>query len=471
MPKKTTAGKVQGGARTHLPARVILESNLIQRVNDTELLAALPVSLGLNPDSIFLFPALVSNGGMDAYYTHMSPKTLANFAAALQAGVAFLDSHNTGRLPVGYSYSGQLIDYADAQGRGQTGVMGMFYITRGIRFGAGHSYATTDDYIRAIESSTVRDVSVGAYGGQWLCDICGQDYWGGQCPHIVGMTYEIGGGLTVATLTIDDSELSEVSAVYDGATPGAAILKVEQRMRRGLINDDEQGAIERQLGIRLAAPFTIGTNGLSLPQARSSNMTLLVTDEDVSVGGAQAAAPQTDVTRAAATDTDTDVAVERDQPVEAADVVEVQEIDAEVDALRALAGQGAAVSRPDVLRAIRAKLSANVDQLNRQERELAELRQQVAGLEPVAEDGRTYRADLIEEAIREGTRVIGDTFPVDTYRDMLTHSTVAQIKELRDSFTNRAASLFPGGRQTTNAVGKAQDKEAKRKRTPAEAYQ
>ena len=461
MPKNTVAGKVQGGARTNLPARVILDSNLIKRVNDEELRSALPEALGLNADNIFLFPALVSNGGLDAYYTRMSPKTLANFAKALETGVAFLDSHHTGRLPVGYSYSGQLLDYSDAQSRNQTGVMGMFYITRGIRFGANHSYATTDDYIRAIESSTVRDVSVGAYGGAWLCDICGQDYWGGKCPHITGMTYETDGGLTVATLTIDDAELSEVSAVYDGATPGAAILKVEQRMKRGLITNDEQDAIERQLGIRFA-PFAISTNGLSIPD-RSERMTLPI-GQDVVQDAAQTVAQNTQ-DAAAAEDAQPDITNAADT-----DTVEAQEIAAEVDALRTLAGQGAAVSQIDVLRAIRAKLGDASDTLAQKERELAELRQQVAELGPLSEDGRTYRADLIEQAISEGARAIGDTFPEAVYRDMLTNASLDHIKQVLDSFTKQADKIFPGGRQTTTVVGDGQGK-ARRKRAPAGAYQ
>lgn len=460
---KSTAGKVQGGARTHLPARVILDSNLIQRVNVEELRQALPESLGLDADSIFLFPALVSNGGLDAYYTRMSPKTLANFAAALEAGVAFLDSHHTGRLPVGYSYSGQLVDYADAQSRSQTGVMGLFYITRGIRFGANHSYATTDDYIRAIESSTVRDVSVGAYGGRWLCDICGQDYWGGQCSHILGMTYETDGGLTVATLTIDDAELSEVSAVYDGATPGATILKVEQRMKRGLIGNDEQDAIERQLGIRFT-PFVLSTDGLSIPQTRSGFMTLPTDQLQV-----DAAVPQ-DVAAEVATD-----AADGAQPdiTNAADGVEVQEIAAELDALRTLAGQGDNASRIDVLRTIRAKLQSASDTLTQREREVTELRQQVADLGPLAEDGRTYRQDLIEGTISEGARAIGDGFPEGVYRNMLAQATIAEIKQVRESFVQKSATVFPGGRQTiANAQPSAPDKAVKtgRKHTPAEAY-
>ena len=464
-----TAKADQERGKLRIPARIFPvfpqgQSGL--RVTEEELKASLPDALDNSPD-VFLFPALASNSGVDAYFTRMSAKTLANFAQALETGVAFLDSHNTGRLPVGYSYSGRLMPYTDDRGQEHTGSLGMFYVYPGITFGAGHSYATTDDYIKAIRAAIIRDVSVGFFGGDWICDIDGKDYWGGECEHVAGMPYEVAPDtFRIATVTIDDAQLTEVSAVYDGATPGATIQKVEQRWLNGQIGKEEREAIQSRFHSPLPASFKVSMNGLALP-TRSAAMPITEQVEEIEGAGAAGAADTVED----AVEEEATAAVE--QVFEAEEAEEIaEELEETIRVLKASGGQNREFSRPDALRVLRDKYVEQGDLLRQQAAEVIDLRQQVAGLTPLAEDGRTYREDLIEQTIAEGVRALGEAFPQDVYRDMLTHAAIAHIKQVRQSFVDKAAATFPGGRQTEASKGKGGDGQQQPAfKIPAEAYQ
>ena len=162
----------------------------------------------------FWFTAEISSTALDAYFTHMTDSTLRNFARDAANGVALLDSHDGYKLGVGYSAGGR---YEEENGDGRA--VGVFYVVPGIAFGGKHSFASSDDYVKAIRSGIVRDVSVGFYGGRWICDLCHQPYYGqgSACNHIAGWEYEIeiDGRMQkkVCTVAIDDAGLSEVSLV------------------------------------------------------------------------------------------------------------------------------------------------------------------------------------------------------------------------------------------------------------------
>ena len=78
------------------------------------------------------------------------------------------------------------------------------------------------------------------------------------------------------------------------------------------------------------------------------------------------------------------------------------------------------------------------------------LEDEVERLRPLADDGHQYRHDLIEETLAEGVRAMGQAFPTESYRAMLEKSSLEHIKAVRDSFRERAAQRFPGGKQTVD---------------------
>ena len=79
---------------------------------------------------------------------------------------------------------------------------------------------------------------------------------------------------------------------------------------------------------------------------------------------------------------------------------------------------------------------------------VAALATELTRLRPLADDGRAYRTDLINEAVAEGVRAHGESFARETYRGLLDASSLEAIKRMRDDWATIAAERFPGGRQT-----------------------
>lgn len=81
---------------------------------------------------------------------------------------------------------------------------------------------------------------------------------------------------------------------------------------------------------------------------------------------------------------------------------------------------------------------------------VAWLAAEVSRLRPLADDGRAYRADLIDDALAEGVRAMGPEFAQEAYRGLLSSSTIEVIKRMRDDWRAIGDKTFPGGRQTIN---------------------
>lgn len=222
---------------SHL-ARVRLVSTE-RRAEITELLKG-RYTLDEDPNSLFLWDAEISNDLLDSHFTHMDEQTLRNYAEDTEIGVAFLRAHNWKELPIGYSVSGTF----DVDGGKQRVVSG-FYTVRGI--------PETDGLIKRMESGLLRDVSVGFWGGTMRCDICQQDFW--DCRHYPGLKYEEKKGDVVTTLlatyTIEDARLSEVSGVFDGSTPDAMILKAQRGAKSGDLTLQQIQQLEQRYRISL----------------------------------------------------------------------------------------------------------------------------------------------------------------------------------------------------------------------------
>jgi len=204
----------------------------------------------------------ISSSRWDSFDTRMGASTLKNYAAEAEAGVAFLRNHNSADDAVGATYWGR---FYGPQHDGVARVeAGFFALTD----------PTTEPYLAKIRAGVVRDLSVGFWGGMWRCSVCGRDmqqfFGDDSCPHLLGMTYTptdeagtVKGPPETARATIEDAHLAEVSAVYDGSTPGSMITKARSLNAAGQLNSRSRGLVEARYRVDLQRVRHFG--GLNLP--------------------------------------------------------------------------------------------------------------------------------------------------------------------------------------------------------------
>ena len=376
----------------------------------------------------YFFTAEISSTALDSYHTHMDASTLRNFARDAAEGKALLDSHDGYKLGVGYSVGGRFEEEGD-EGR----AVGTFYIVPGIRFGGKHSFASTDDYIRAVEAGVVRDVSVGFYGGLWVCDLCHQPYYGqgSTCNHIAGWEYEIerDGKMTreMCTVTIHDARLSEVSLVYDGATPGAMILKAEQEAEAGRLSPSMVRQIERQYRVKLPGGTTRESAGVEAGAGANGGPG----DSAISPVGIDGEGTMEEEI----------IETVEEESVDAAGAAEARQA---IEEIRQIVSESAAPEGVTLAASVRWMQEELARAMDERDRALG----QVAELQPLAEQGRAYREELIERAVVEGVRAMGEAFPEETYRAMLSNAPLEHIRKVEETFAKQAVERFPGGRQT-----------------------
>jgi len=343
----------------------------------------------------FFWSAEISNGNVDSYFTHMLPSTLTNFANDASNGVSFLNSHRHNELPLGRSLRGVYE---------QDRVVADFYTMPGLNLNG----VTTDDFITGIKTGLLSDVSVGFAGGSHFCDICRMDYRSWDCPHVAGMKYDIqGGGQVTATVSVDNARLCEVSAVFDGATPDATILKATRMIEAGELKPDAVRMLEARYRMSFATKRSFP--GVDLGERKSKAMDL-------------------------------------------------EKIFNQLREVLTLAADGDVLATVAALKAERDRLTSQ-NEVATQEADA--LRTKLAELEPQAKDGAQYRTDLIAEALGEGVRAYGDKFAKDTYEKLLRSVSLDVIKQMKSDWLTLGNERFKGGRATVDN-SQAPGKEEKR---------
>lgn len=435
----TEAGSVgePQGQPFSFPARVMLAEERAKASSSDEELLALARAQATDPAIFDEFPpaffsAAVSTNALDSYYTRMHKTSLQNFAEDLNTGVSLQDSHITRMLGLGYSLRGR---YVGSGGNGVQRTIGDFYSVP--------SDERKKAFVNDIRSATVRDVSVGFYlgeNGRYVCDLCKNDVMSRACSHYPGMLYpeseKEGATMVRATATIHDARLSEVSAVYDGATPGAGILKAQRAAEEGSLLPETARLLEVQYRIHLPAARHIwpgaavstgtntGTISLSPPlfpavdAASRSHKEALMANKAIPPGA------------------------------DGAPITEEQ--------IRSTLAEANWTLGSDLTRSLRElaeaahTAAAHEKRANDAEKERDIHKAEAERLAPLADMGRVYKADLIEETITECVRAFGNAYPVETERKLLEAAEIEQIKAKRDFNRSLAAQSLTGGRATTD---------------------
>jgi len=340
-----------------------------------------------------------STRAVDAYFTRMSESSLRNYAADAIDGVSFLNSHNMRSLGFGQTFDGRYV--AGANERTEVDL----YVLSGLKL----NETANDDFIAAVRGGSIKDVSIGFLPGSYRCSICDTKmarFFGmaiPTCGHWPGDEYPVSEkdpskGTRTAFAWVDDAHLSEVSAVGDGATPGAQITEVRAR---ALVADGRgPSAVLAALEERYLL-----TRSFPVPAITTPEVVLVdLTDADVAA------------IRLALTET----GAAPDAPVPTT----VRALVDELATLRALPAEVARLT----------PLAAEADTLR-----------------ALADEGRQYRADLVETAISEGKRAMGASFAEATYRALLTSASIETVKTMAADWKAAGDRMFPGGRLSQDA--------------------
>ena len=333
------------------------------------------------------WPTEMSSNRLDSYFSRMGISTLRNFAEGANNGVAFQNSHRWYELPLGQSVEGVFVEEGPL-----ARMLAVWYTLPDLDING----VNTSQFINAMRAGIVRDVSVGFYGGRWVCDLCGRDMLRDmECPHWPGFEYDVKDGETtrkvLATVTIEDGLLSEGSAVFDGATPGAGILKAQREAEAGRLNIHQMRMLEARYRVRLYEPKY---GGVTVPEEMNEVVVADATDQ---------------VARLLAD------AEAKLMP----DVIAGQKARATLLAVGAVGDTVADMATWAV--------------------------EQIRALRPLADAGRAYRADLTAETLAEGIRAMGPAFTPELYRSLLDNATLEQIKGLREQWRTMGDARFPGG--------------------------
>ena len=197
----------------------------------------------------FIIRMLVSNKDRDSYWTVMQDDTLDNFVADAIAGVNFQDSHIYTNTGYGYSVGAERIKddvFVDMAVLEDESWQKM-------------TYPTGKDLIFALRYRPF-DVSVGFYGGDVKCSICGNDPYTWSCEHYLGEQYVVDDEIKDCEGLIFGAHLAEVSLVFDGANYSAGTIrsryvihrlteKTEYLLRHGKLEVADALKIQARMGL------------------------------------------------------------------------------------------------------------------------------------------------------------------------------------------------------------------------------
>jgi hypothetical protein len=446
----------------------------------------------------YTWRAEASNSTLDAYMTRMDVPSLRNYARDATAGVMFLDSHDKRQLGYGQSIRGEFVgatagtvDGRQPDDKDPARVLIDFYTIPGIQLGR----VSSDSFIAGVQSGIINDVSISFLPERFECNLCGKDpfdWWSMECMHVPGAYYDEGGKAVVTPRTkgavqafawVRNARLSEVSAVFDGATTGAYIQKAKFLAEAGEVSRQVATLLERQLRIRLPTPSLLGGPGARKEDAMATRYRQLGTrsegdppDDDVATidpppppeddpAVPPEETPPEDTPEVPPSPTPTppseNANLKREESPEgiagssggitspAHTAPEDLRMSTSDERVRALEAQ--ALRDAEMIRQVRQLLATGeiadaetVDPVDGVRR----LVDRISDLVPRAKLGDTYRAEVIEAALESGVRMDGNAFDRDGWSETFATMDVEHIRRMGSGWERIAQAALPTGRKT-----------------------
>jgi hypothetical protein len=214
----------------------------------------------------------------------------------------------------------------------------------------------------------------------------------------------------LALAQIEGAHLSEVSAVYDGATPGAAVLKSQEEARRGRIRPEIARFVETRYRCRLpdqvmrvpVPEIPEKEDRMSVPPPQPESLAA-ATQEQVSADSGE-------------------LTVLRAQVTEQTRAADTQRAGADLFT-RALADAGIDIAPEELADRLRTLIAE-------------------------AAAGRQYRTDLLDEAIKARVQAFGRSAEEERYRALLERLPLEDVRGFRDEWRSIASGRLPIGRRS-----------------------
>lgn len=386
----------------------------------------------ITKEELFVFPCKLA-GDMVIPNRHMQlHKTLLDvFRDDARKGVAFMLDHPWAgffaRPKAAYSYGrtfDAVIRRSDTEGE-KWALYADTYIVRG-REKDGIS---TDQIINDIEDGVLFDTSIGWGADTYECSICGNDYRNSsKCSHYAGMTYDDELCYIIAK---PPGFLMENSGVFDGAYPTAGILAAD-----GSVSMDTDLLIVDDLkSIRTGTPL------MNTYSSSKNRLMTFIKKEDIGKKVfAQSALPIIDLKDEGRSG---DMEVLQKLGL---DPEQVESIDEKGISLKD--GSQYSLVKADEIPSTEEKFDSGIIDALEQEKEA--LKAENESLKSLAVDGKTYRQDLIEEAIEWGVRAQGDKFNKETWKELLSEEgrKLDTIKSFKEQFKEQAKEEIATGKTT-----------------------
>ncbi|URJ42241.1 hypothetical protein [Paenibacillus polymyxa] len=350
----------------------------------------------LTEDEAYVFPAkLVGDQIIPRRFYRLTPNFLRKMAAQAREGVSLLLDHSWANMgimtiPLGRTFDSRLQMDGDELA---------LYADHYMKLGQEVGDIKIDQIAEGIDAGTIFDTSIGFTVTSQTCSICGQEYFGGNCPHIRGREYDS----KLCTVDINDGDLMENSLVFDGAYPGAGVVgmsntsELQSTIKCEALSEDAKSLPS---GGRVFYSFSgkSGLDGFVIQQDKNNEAETQAKGDDTVTDEQKAAlaAAQTQATALAAAN--------------------------------------------NVLGQIRAALNVEND---------TDILSKLTSLSAQAADGVTYKVKVTEQACGAGVRALGEAFNVEAMKTALSHLPVSEIEKIGATYEAQAqAALGGGGRHT-----------------------
>ncbi len=426
----------------------------------------------LSQEEVFVFPdKMAGDMIIPDRFIQLHKSLLQVFKQDAQNGVAVMIDHPWAgffaKPKPAYNY-GRTFDAklkrSDAENE-EWALYGDHYIVRGRE----KDGIKTDQIIADIEDGVLFDTSIGWGTSIFECSICGNDIRDyRKCEHCPGQYYEVDNEKRLCyAIAKPPGYLMENSLVFDGAYPGAGILSHD-----GItIEGDGDMVIVNELkqldhGIPLMHIYCAGKNRLISFAKRVDIERKKVLVKNINTGGEQKM---------------------DEKLIEMLEAFGIDYKEGEVkpeELFNQLAEKwSSSIQTIEGLTEVRWPLAkfSNGDVAsfvgavaNHSPTPVAELDStpefitkekavEVLGKEysadktlALAKEGQQYREALIADALEWGVRALGNDFPADSYRQMLSEEsrTVQAIEDMRNAWKKQAGDAISSGRSTDPEAGK-----------------